>query len=209
MLSVRGLVGVFQDLGLEGALTDLFAPLLAILLAWPQSLTPEGLPLETQAAREERYETIAGASTQAARDGKGWTLPVRVAGIITVWQTDNNLDPFIHAGVPHPDPRRHEDHGKARCLGSVHRNDWFTFEQWRALAGTSYSATLRCARATLRLLRSQWWICGKDRGDLETQLAWTLQQYATGAKECAEPCQESKDRARFWVELANQLGGAK
>lgn len=188
---------------------DLFAALFAIVSSWPQPVSPPDVPPETPAAYQERLETIVGASTQAAREFRGWTLEVRAAGIVTVWSADNGLDPYIHAGIPHPDPARHEDHGKARCLGSIHRNAWFTEAEWHALAGTSYAATLRCARATLRLLRSQWWICGKGRGDLETEMAWALQQYATGAKQCEPPCDESKSRARFWAELVNRIGKAK
>lgn len=189
---------------------DLFASLLAILSTWPQPKPPAGELGETPAEYEERRETIVGATTQAAREGKGWSLEVRAAGVIVVWDAEHpGFDRYIHAGLPHPDPRNHQDHGHAICLGSIHRNNWWTVEQWKSFAGTSFAATLRCARATLRLLRSQWWICGKGRGDLETELAWTLQQYATGAKECAAPCDESKDRARMWVALVNRIGRVK
>jgi hypothetical protein len=189
--------------------TDLFAALLAIVSNLTPAVTPAGEIPETVAEREERYETIVAADLEAARETSGlWGLRSRAAGVVAVQYSETLLNRYVHAGIPHPDPDKHQDHGRAICLSSLHRTAWWTLEYWKSFAGTSFAASRRCALATIRVLKSAAYLCARGKTG-EEAMAWTLEQYATGAKDCRPPCDESRKRAALWAGIAAQLGRAK
>lgn len=178
----------------------IYAAALALITAWAPAATPPDEPPETVGERAVRLEAVAHGVADAAH-ADPWLLSgsVAAAGVLTVWAAETHFDPYIHAGIPHPDPALHEDHGRARCLGSIHRSARMTLEEWRGLAGTSREATTRCALATLRALRSSFWICARGESVNVDTLARTLEQYATGHS--CEAGAESRRRAQAWIDV--------
>ncbi len=178
--------------------------ILAIISRWAPPSPAPGLPPETHDAYEARLETIAEATSTIAEESSWhWGGNLAAAGVLTVWYAETRFDPYIHAGIPNPDRAFHEDHGRARCLGSVHRNAHLSEEEWLDLAGTSLDATLRCARITTQALGVSLFQCARDMKPSEEALALALEHYARG--HCAEPTEESRRRARQWRRIWAKL----
>ena len=101
--------------------------------------------------------------------------------------------------------RRHpiwtQDHGRARCMGQLHRTSLVA--EWLTVAGTDIDATVRCARATLRVLDSAAWRCGKGHGFTSVAMAWIYAGYASGLSCTAT--RESERRAHRWIAVRGRI----
>lgn len=124
----------------------LFAALLAILLGFPKTATPE-----TDAEREERFGNISTAMVTEARTRE------EIAALTTEVWFESRGDKLIHAGLAHPLWR--SDKGKAWCLTQLHLSK--LVPDGPSLVGTDLASTRRCIAATLRMLRSASWMCAK------------------------------------------------
>jgi hypothetical protein len=176
----------------------LAAAIFSVLLHWGQAPAPIDEPGETRAEFELRMDTATASVVAVAHEpSKLFVLRkvFAVAGILTVWHFESHLALEVHNGT------KRGDGGKANCMGSIHASA--LVPDWSQLSGTDLDATTRCARATLRVLRSSWWECAHGRDIDEQSLAETLEQYATGHT-CA-PGAESRKRARFWMRLTRRL----
>jgi hypothetical protein len=162
--------------------------LLAIFVAFPQSR----YVAEERHSFELRAETMAEAVAAESRSVE------EEAAVVVVWKGESGLDPLIHAGLPHPVLT--SDHGRARCLGQLHRSG--LVPEWATLAGTDLDATTRCARATIRVLRSSAGMCTGGQMLSETDMARVFAAY--GGTGCA-PTVQSIRRARDWVRVRAAL----
>jgi hypothetical protein len=172
--------------------------ILTVLLAWGPRPAPTSEPGETVAEYWERAETYAAAYADVSDS------PEEAAAVMATQKAETNLDPFVHRGVPHPEPWMHLDHGLARCNGSIRRvalkPEWGL--RWEELAGTSYAATRRCAQATLLILRRNARYCGVSL-DTREGFARASRLYLTGHS--CDPCPESRRRAAHWAALVARL----
>lgn len=184
----------------------LAAAILLVISHWDHACYPvDTPPPETVGEFQIREETIAEADAEIAEEvAQPWGVTIVAAGVAVVFHSESRFDWYIHAGVPHPDPSHHEDHGLARCMGSLHANKLLSHDEWLGLAGTSLEATTRCALRTALALRSSHWVCAHDLPPSEYAMALTLEHYARG--HCAEPGTESWKRAARWMRTANRIG---
>ena len=122
------------------------------------------------------------------------------AAVLVIFDGESRFDREVHAG------RRTGDHGKARCLGSVHASK--LAPDWPDLGGVDFDPTFRCARAVARNLRSKAWECLRPR-DPETEaetMARVFEGYARG--HCAPPGEQAKARGQAWAAMM-AAGGSK
>jgi hypothetical protein len=122
------------------------AKLLAIALAWPFPSPPSGYERESEPEYKDRVTTIVNAITTATSD------PDEAAALLVLSRDESTFDRWIHAGLKHPDPNKHQDHGRARCVLQIHRSR--LVPEWDELAGTDLESTVKCMRAGLRRLLS-------------------------------------------------------
>lgn len=183
----------------------LAAAILTVIRLWDHPCPPPDEPGETAAEYQVRLETMSEADAAAAREVSwSWGRVIAAAGVAVVWHAESRFDFYIHAGIPNPNPSIHEDHGLARCMGSLHENLRLPHERWLAVAGTSLEATTRCALETALALRSSAWTCAQGLPPTEHAFALVLEHYARG--HCAEPGPESRRRAARWMHVTARLG---
>lgn len=163
--------------------------LFAIMSGWPQPKTPDDRIPESPGEFEDRVAVSAEAISLEARTVE------EAAEVAVVWWGESRLLREIHDGTIRG------DNGRAICFGSIHPHD----PDWATLAGTSLAATRRCARATIRHLRSSLWTCAREPGPLEGRLALAFEHYARG--HCAEPRTKSWERAGKSIRLARRIYG--
>jgi hypothetical protein len=123
--------------------------LLALALSLPAPWYPPGQNPETP----EQYRSRVVAITLAITDSTGGDRDLAVATLIKVY-SESRFRVDVHAG------KTRGDHGKAICLGQVHRKRTVSVEQWEGLAGTDYWATLRCMTEVSKQLRGFKGWCG-------------------------------------------------
>lgn len=167
----------------------LFASLLAVALALAAPATPKGYdPPETPDEYRARIGVIMSAiSAVTSRPGEQVALFVVARG-------ESDFDWWVHAGLTHPDKRKHQDHGKARCILQIHASR--LVPEWQELAGTDLEATKRCMRAGLRLLRSAAAYC---HADLETGQGVSRAFALYGSGKTCTPTRKSTERAGYWA----------
>lgn len=176
--------------------------LLTIALAFPAPWHPPGTNPETPEQYRERLETIAEAIAIESRLGK--PLPegdhALAAATLVLWQAESSFSLAVHTNVGKT--RWGQDYGRARCLGQLHASGLVPKAEWETLAGADLAATRRCAAATMRMLRAQYWVCKSRRGN-GGRVARMYEAYATG-RTC-EPRQRSNTRAYRWKRVNGQL----
>jgi len=149
-------------------------------------------PAEPQEAYVERTAVVALAAVEASPD-----LPT-IATLVELAHRESHLDRRIHSGEGHPSD--HEDHGRARCLLQVHRNDWLPGDAWDVLAGTDLDATRRCFAFGVRLLRAR--TCGVG---LQTPAGAALTFAAYGVGHCVSAPSWALERARERERILRRL----
>lgn len=117
----------------------------AAIVAWGATWYPAGQGPETPVEFEQRAEVVAKAIDTIVKQYP-FEQSSFAALITNTWGWESGWDWHVHAGLE--SPIGHQDYGKARCLGQLHRTGFITQERWDQLAGHSYEATLRCASAT-------------------------------------------------------------
>jgi hypothetical protein len=170
------------------------ANLMAIALSWPTPNTPTGYEREPEADYRERVEVIVRAIAEVTAD------PDEAAALLTLSRDESTFDRWIHAGLTHPDPAKHQDHGRARCVLQIHRSR--LVPEWEDLAGTDFESTVRCMRAGLRLLRGAAGFC---KASLHTRAGMerALSLYATG-KSC-KPIELARVRSARWGQVRSAM----
>jgi hypothetical protein len=173
---------------------NLLPSLLAIALSWPVPTPPAGYERESDEAYRERVTVIVRAIAAVTDD------PYEAAALLVLSRDESTFDPWIHAGLAHPDPRKHQDHGRARCVLQIHRSR--LVPEWAELAGTDFDSTVRCMKAGLRLLRGA---AGYCKASLHTRPGVTraLSLYATG-RSCL-PITLAKERSERWSLVVDEI----
>jgi hypothetical protein len=185
-------------------MSHLAAGLVAAALAIPHSLAPG----ETKEDRDPRVVRIAESAWEAAApfaDGRGWTrFETALATIVLQGNESGGFDLRIHAGEVHPIWT--QDHGLARCLGQHHVSLLVPAEDWARLAGVDEDATLRCARATTKVLLAHAKLCGVYLGRHATReaIAQTFAAYGSGGH--CKPDDEDYRRAKQWESYMAKYG---
>lgn len=176
----------------------LFSLLLAVALALPCPVTPVGYEPEARDAYAARVDTITRAIVFVAAGD----VDIAVL-LLVVSREESTFDRWIHAGLVHPDPTKHQDHGRARCVLQIHPSK--LVPDWDRLAGTDFESTVRCMQAGLRILRSSARYCNVDlhsRDGLERAISL----YATG-KSC-KPISLARERAAVWERYRDRVAEA-
>jgi hypothetical protein len=155
--------------------------------------------LETDEQRSARLGLIAQAvDAVSAESPKAWGALIGRAVVLAVMDRESHFDPIIHAGGVHP--VWHQDRGRAKCLGQIHRTA--AGNRWSTLAGADYAATERCAREILRqLARARWCATPRDGDGQITPWVRVFSAYGSGAG-CAETPAGRAKAARFSQFLA-------
>lgn len=155
--------------------------ILVIILAWG---TPHDPTLPT------RQFVTAHAINDVARDRDEAAL------MLTIIRHESNLEYYVHAGLPSPIGT--QDGGRARCLGQIHRvPTWWTYDEWRALAGTSYRATVRCVHAIQRVLDYHARRCNASRHTW-SGVGRLLAAYWDGHTCTARTTRGQRSRLHYW-----------
>lgn len=174
---------------------SLHVALLLVASHLPVSATPHGLTPESIERREARLDTIALAIDDTSNS------PEEAAAELTIMYGESKLDSIIHAGEIHPVWT--QDHGKAKCLSQLHKSG--QVPEWVTLAGIDYAATLRCAAATIRVLRSAAWKCHVSfASPSEADMSRVFAEYASGMGGC-RPTVQSQHRAEMWNRMRARL----
>lgn len=172
--------------------------LLSIALAWTQPTPPKGHAQEPRADYEHRVTTQVDAALSLTR------RPEELAAVFVTVKHEGGLDPWVHAGLEHPNPHLHQDHGRARCGMQVHENNHIGHDGWLALGGTDFDATRRCFAEGLRLLRGAAWMCTGGQMLSRADMERVFSAYAGHA--CV-PTPSSISRARNWEQILHRLRG--
>lgn len=172
--------------------------LLSIVLAWQQPTVPKGYAQEPRPDYERRASIIVDAAVSVTR------RPEELAVLTVLVKHESALDPWVHAGLEHPNPFLSQDRGRARCLLQIHENKHIGHDGWLALAGTDFDATRRCFAEGLRLLRGAAWMCTGGQMISEDDVARILSAYAGHA--CV-PTASSMNRAQNWLQIVRRLRG--
>lgn len=161
-----------------------------LAVIWPWTF-PSGHP-ERMESYEARLRTISEAVSLVAKDRE------EAAAIVVVWRRESRFRLDVHAGWTKG------DRGRAACMGSIHPSK--LVPDWTELAGTDIASTTRCARHTIRILRSGLWMCAHGQ---QTERAWAyaFEYYARG--HCEEPGDESWSRAQFREEVCGAMWRSK
>lgn len=175
------------------------ATLLSIALAWTQPTPPKGHAQEPRAEYERRVTTVIDAALSVTHN------PRELAAIVVVIKHESALDPWVHAGLEHPNPFLSQDRGRARCLLQIHQNQHIGHDGWLALGGTDFDATRRCFAEGLRLLRSAAWMCTHSQMITVDDMARVFSAYA-GHSSCI-PTAGSVRRAKNWEQIVHRLRG--
>lgn len=176
------------------------AALLSIVLAWSQPTPPHGHAQEPRNEYEQRVSIQVDAALSLTH------RPEELAALFVTVKHEGGLDPWVHAGLEHPNPHLHQDHGRARCALQIHENQRIGHAGWLALGGTDFDATRRCFAEGLRLLRGAAYLCTGAQMLSRDQVERVLSAYAGHA--CV-PTASSVRRAQNWEEIFRRLGGGE
>lgn len=172
--------------------------LLTVVLGWTPPTTPRGHAPEPRPVYESRIATQVDAAWSLTHD------PRKLAAIFITVRQEGGLDPWVHAGLEHPNPHLHQDHGRARCGMQIHENARLGHDGWLALGGTDFDATRRCFAEGLRLLNGAAWRCTGGQMLSRDDMARVFASY--GGHGCT-PTAWSMARADQWESLRRRLGG--
>jgi hypothetical protein len=176
--------------------------LLTIALTLPPPWYPPDKNPETAEEYRARLETIVEAIALESKVGQ--PLPegenALAAATLVLWHGESRFELAVHTNVGKT--RWGQDYGRARCLGQLHASGLVPKEEWETLAGSDLESTRRCAKATMRMLRAQYWVC-RHRTGKGGRVARMYEAYATG-RSC-QPRQRSKTRAFRWRKTTERL----
>jgi len=179
-------------------MTDLHALLLSLVLGWQPPATPRGHAPEPRPVYESRIATQVDAAWSVTHD------PRKLAALFVVDRQEGGMDPWVHAGLVHPNPHFHQDHGRARCPLQIRENKHIGHDGWLGLAGHDFEATRRCFAEGLRLLNSAAWLCTGGQMLTRDDMARVFAAYGRGHG--CTPTAWSMARANMWDGLRRRLG---
>jgi len=176
--------------------------LLAVALGFPAPWYEPGKNPETPDEYRARLEIIAEAIALEATGADAWPHGAEglASATLVLWQAESRLSYDIHANTGN-DPWG-QDYGRARCLGQLHATGLVPQSEWETLAGSDLAATRRCANATMRVLRAQYWVC-KSRAGAGDPIARMFEVYATG-RSC-NPGRRSHMRTQRYQRVLQQI----
>lgn len=169
----------------------------AAALAFHQPAAPKGYEPEAREDYEARLRTIATAEATIARNVE------EAAAALTIISGESAFDLWVHAGLVHPDPRKHQDHFKARCLMQVHQNIRYA-PDLEALGGTDLEATTACLTAGMRNLRSAAYMCTHGSMATREDMERVFAAYRNSGVSCV-PTKQSIARAKLWETVRGRL----
>jgi hypothetical protein len=128
---------------------------------------------ETRQEREIRLSMIAEVDAEVAYDNDTPWGPVDDFSLVYAIQSGESAFEYrVHAGEG--SHIGSADRGRSRCLGQIqHTREWWTEEEWLALAGTDRASTKRCTQAILRVFSYHAKRCHL-RGNIQKKGRWDI-----------------------------------
>lgn len=158
-------------------------------------------PPETLDRYRERVQMIGEVTAEATQDVRwAWGPKALITATLEHMYEESRFDVRIHAGDPHP--LWDSDDGKAACLGQLHQSGIVPPREWVVLAGTDREATLRCVRATMRVLVSLQRMCANRLPPTVPNMAAVFG--GLSGRGC-QSTPSSQRRAQQWARLMMQF----
>lgn len=191
--------------------------ILTIVLAFQATWYAEGEAPETDQERIDRVTMVGRAIFKMASDSDRvpFSKLDKAALLLTIIKHESSLDYHVHAGLK--SKLGSQDKGKARCLGQIHRSEywWPDKQDWLDIAGTSRAATERCLDSILRVLGYHVKRCGLRRyvspsKRWDKPLRWDevgvlLNAYGDGKSCSVRNSRGQLSRRSWWLKYREQL----